>query len=289
MTGCAIAVEGRRLERRPPAAGVGRRVFRSSTLEVLLLGALYLIGELSRGLARGGEAVAEGHAASIARVERHLHVFGETAVQRATHHVYALFPTAPPRLAGIGIADTVSGATQINLGSGPVSSLYNPYAAVPSMHIGFALLVGVAVWRFGRRPILRAAGLVYPVFVLFVIVATGNHFFVDAAAGAAVAARGCRGHRPGRGRAPSPARPGIPPPARVRDRPGDRVTSGPTACRRSTDCRTLECRPTPLAGPAVPGSLPSMTGRTAHEAFGGGDEFRRSLPSEGERLGQEED
>jgi membrane-associated phospholipid phosphatase len=101
---------------------------------------------------------------------------------------YALFPTAPPRLAGVGIADTVSGATSVNLTSRFISSFYNPYAAVPSMHIGFALLVGFTVWRLARRRVVRVAGLVYPAFVLFVIVATGNHFFLDAAAGAAVAA-----------------------------------------------------------------------------------------------------
>src|SRR5262249_46947042 len=100
---------------------------------------------------------------------------------------YALFPTAPPRLAGVGIADTVSGATPVNLTSRFVSSFYNPYAAVPSMHIGFSLLVGITVWRLARRRAVRAAGLAYPLFVLLVIVATGNHFFLDAVAGAAVA------------------------------------------------------------------------------------------------------
>jgi hypothetical protein len=100
---------------------------------------------------------------------------------------YALFPTAPPRLAGLGIADTVSRATSLNLDSAFVSSLYNPYAAVPSMHIGYSLIVGITIVRLARRPLWRAAGLAYPLFVLFVIVATGNHFFFDAAAGAAVA------------------------------------------------------------------------------------------------------
>jgi hypothetical protein len=100
---------------------------------------------------------------------------------------YALFPTAPPRLAGIGIGDTVSAATSVDLDSSLVSSLYNPYAAVPSMHIGFSLLVAVAVVRLARRPLWRIAGALYPVFVLFMIVATGNHFFADAAAGALVA------------------------------------------------------------------------------------------------------
>lgn len=100
--------------------------------------------------------------------------------------VYALFPAAPPRLAGLGIADTVSAATSLNLDSSLISSLYNPYAAVPSMHIGFSLIVGIAVVRLARRTLWRVAGALYPVFVLFVIVATGNHFFFDAAAGAAV-------------------------------------------------------------------------------------------------------
>ncbi len=100
---------------------------------------------------------------------------------------YVAFPTAPPRLAGVGVADTVSGATSIDLSSSVVSSFYNPYAAFPSMHIGFALIVGAAIWRLARRPLWRAAGVAYPLFVLLVIVATGNHFFADAAAGAAVA------------------------------------------------------------------------------------------------------
>ena len=100
---------------------------------------------------------------------------------------YAVFPTAPPRLAGIGIKDTVSGSTVVDLHSTIVSSLYNPYAAVPSVHIVFSVIAGVTVVRLASRPLWRAAGALYPVFVLFVIVATGNHFFFDAAAGAAVA------------------------------------------------------------------------------------------------------
>jgi len=101
--------------------------------------------------------------------------------------VYWFFPTAPPRLSGLGISDTVSSATSVDLGSHSLASFYNPYAAVPSMHIGFAVLAAVTVMRLTRRPLLRAAATVYPLFVLLVIVATGNHFFFDAAAGAVVA------------------------------------------------------------------------------------------------------
>jgi hypothetical protein len=98
---------------------------------------------------------------------------------------FVVFPTAPPRLAGIGIADTVSGE-HVDLNRGLVSSLYNPYAAVPSMHVGYALVVGAGVIRCVRRRVVRLAGALYPLFVLLVVVATGNHFFVDALAGAAV-------------------------------------------------------------------------------------------------------
>jgi hypothetical protein len=99
---------------------------------------------------------------------------------------YVLFPTAPPRLSGLGIADTVSGG-HVDLNEGLVSSLYNPFAAVPSLHVGYALIVGASLARYAPRLVARLAGLAYPPFVLLVIVATGNHFFVDAAAGAAVA------------------------------------------------------------------------------------------------------
>ncbi len=100
---------------------------------------------------------------------------------------YLVYPTAPPRLAGIGIADTVS-SDHVDLNSGLVSSLYNPYAAVPSMHFGYALVAGAAVAWLTRRRLLQAAAAFYPAFVLLVIVATGNHFLFDALAGAAVTA-----------------------------------------------------------------------------------------------------
>jgi PAP2 superfamily len=99
---------------------------------------------------------------------------------------FLAFPTAPPRLAGVGIADTVSGG-YIDLNRGLVSSLYNPYAAVPSMHIAYAIVVAAALVQYSTSPLVRVAAALYPLFVLLVVIATGNHFFFDAAAGAAVA------------------------------------------------------------------------------------------------------
>jgi hypothetical protein len=100
---------------------------------------------------------------------------------------FVAFPTAPPRLAGLGIVDTISHG-HVDLNHGLVSALYNPYAAVPSMHIGYAAIVGASLYLHGGRRFLRVAAFLYPALQLLVIVATGNHFFFDAATGAAVAA-----------------------------------------------------------------------------------------------------
>jgi hypothetical protein len=102
---------------------------------------------------------------------------------------YLAFPTAPPRLAGIGVADTISDGS-LSLNHGLVSALYNPFAAFPSIHIAYASIVGFAVARYGGRRSMQVAGVVYPALVLLVIVATGNHFFLDAAGGAAAALLG---------------------------------------------------------------------------------------------------
>jgi membrane-associated phospholipid phosphatase len=56
------------------------------------------------------------------------------------------------------------------------------------MHIGYALIVGACLLVHARRALVCVLGALYPPFVLLVVVATGNHFFLDAAAGALVAA-----------------------------------------------------------------------------------------------------
>ncbi|MGL6277996.1 MAG: phosphatase PAP2 family protein [Gaiella sp.] len=96
---------------------------------------------------------------------------------------YVLYPAAPPRLADLGFVDTVSASTGLNLSSDLLGSLYNPIAAVPSLHFGYAVIVGVALATLARTPLVRLTGAAYPAVMLFVIVATGNHFFLDAAAG----------------------------------------------------------------------------------------------------------
>jgi hypothetical protein len=104
--------------------------------------------------------------------------------------IYLLYPAAPPRLAALGFVDTVSHHTKVNLSSDLLGSLYNPFAAVPSLHFGYALLVGVGFATLARTRVMRVVGWSYPVVMMLVIVATGNHFFFDAAAGAVAIAVG---------------------------------------------------------------------------------------------------
>lgn len=100
--------------------------------------------------------------------------------------IYVLYPAAPPRLANLGFGDTVTSAAHVNLSSEALGSLYNPFAAVPSLHFGYALLVGVAIAKLARNRAARLLGALYPALMLFIIVATGNHFVFDAAAGGVV-------------------------------------------------------------------------------------------------------
>jgi hypothetical protein len=102
---------------------------------------------------------------------------------------YTLVPTAPPRLIpGEGFTDTITQFAQVNHDSALVKVFVNPYAAIPSMHCAFALMVGVTGALISRHTTTRAFWCVYPVIVFLVVVVTANHFWVDGAAGALVAA-----------------------------------------------------------------------------------------------------
>jgi len=104
--------------------------------------------------------------------------------------IHWTFPTAPPRLAGVGLQDTLLTLSGIDIGSPRSAALSNPVAAVPSLHAAYALGVGIGLLVYGRRVWTRVVGLLYPPTVVLTIVVTGNHFFVDAIAGVAVLAVG---------------------------------------------------------------------------------------------------
>jgi len=101
---------------------------------------------------------------------------------------YAAFPTAPPRFfPEYGFTDTVASFTGIEQDQAAASFLVNPFAAVPSMHIAFALMLAAPGVRLSRTALARGLWSAYPLIVFFVIVVTANHYWLDAAAGAAVA------------------------------------------------------------------------------------------------------
>jgi membrane-associated phospholipid phosphatase len=104
--------------------------------------------------------------------------------------VYAFFPVAPPRLAGIGIADTVTAQAGIPLDSNFSTVFYNAFAAVPSLHSGFAFAVGIAVAVVARHAFVRLLGLLWGPLVVLAVIATGNHFLLDVIAGLAATAAG---------------------------------------------------------------------------------------------------
>lgn len=98
---------------------------------------------------------------------------------------YYFFPLAPPRLMrGGDFVDTVMvHHTWGSMASGDLKHMSNQYAAMPSMHIGWSLWCGLTVFALVTVPWVRVLALVYPVATLTVIVATANHFWLDAAGG----------------------------------------------------------------------------------------------------------
>jgi PAP2 superfamily len=103
---------------------------------------------------------------------------------------YVVFPTAPPRfMPEWGFIDSVSDFTgvKVNHASGAMTALFNPYAAVPSMHVAFALMIGWPLAKLTRHSVVRVVWLAYPFLMTFVIVVTANHFIVDALLGALTA------------------------------------------------------------------------------------------------------
>ena len=194
--------------------------------------------------------------------------------------VFVLFPAAPPRLVPeLGIADTVGLAGSHDSGSfGGVK--FNPYAAMPSMHVGWSLLVGITLFGVARRRWLKAAAAAHPAVMTVTVVATGNHYLLDAVAGRrhrallagrratvrepragpALAARAAE--RPGAGGAPDDDR-AAPRPRAPLARPGAAAPRGPR--RRS--------RP-----PTVQLHLPHVAaGRTARRPATGAPAARRGL------------
>jgi hypothetical protein len=102
--------------------------------------------------------------------------------------LYAVIPTAPPRLSpGLGLADTLGGPNHLNYLHQP-AVFANHFAAIPSMHVGWALLSGLAVYLAMGNSRWRWLALMLPAAMVVTVMTTGNHQVVDWVTGCAIAA-----------------------------------------------------------------------------------------------------
>ncbi|AXG78012.1 phosphatase PAP2 family protein [Streptomyces paludis] len=118
---------------------------------------------------------------------------------------FTLLPTCPPRLldAGHGFVDTMAQYSSYGWWGAEASAprglggMTNQYAAMPSLHVGWALWCGLLLWRHARTPLVRWLGLAYPLLITVVVMGTANHYFLDAVAGCAVMGLGALLTAPG--------------------------------------------------------------------------------------------
>jgi membrane-associated phospholipid phosphatase len=101
---------------------------------------------------------------------------------------YTLYPTAPPRMfPEYGFVDTINEFSGVNHDSALAKSFINPYAAIPSMHCAFAVMIGATGALVCRHWWSRAFWAAWPVLILWVVIVTGNHYWIDAVLGWMVA------------------------------------------------------------------------------------------------------
>ena len=99
---------------------------------------------------------------------------------------FMLFPLAPPRMIAEHFVDTIKAFGPSGYASREFANYYNAYAAMPSLHFSWTVILGVLFWR-SFPGWYRVVGLLYPVMTFFAITLTGNHFILDAMAGAVLA------------------------------------------------------------------------------------------------------
>jgi PAP2 superfamily len=156
-------------------------------LQALALRAPRLVDALNAGYAAGNVALSVGWLMRLyARGDEGFGRERRAAVIAflAALPVFLAFPTAPPR-SQEGFIDTLADRG-IDLGHPLIVRLYNPIAAMPSHHVAFAVVTGEGLAARGGGPWVRALWRGYAPIVAVVVVATGNHFVVDVAAGAAL-------------------------------------------------------------------------------------------------------
>jgi PAP2 superfamily len=102
--------------------------------------------------------------------------------------VFWLYPVAPPRMLG-GFTDVVAATHAVgSWHTGPLAAHADELAAMPSLHIAWAVWCALALWRLSKRRWVRALAVLYPCTTAFAVLTTGNHFVLDLLAGVATAA-----------------------------------------------------------------------------------------------------
>ena len=101
--------------------------------------------------------------------------------------IFLLLPTAPPRVLD-GFVDTLAEVSGLDLEHPLLVRFYNPVAAMPSLHVAFAVVTGAEIAGRSHSPLVRAAARSYAPLVATVVAGTGNHYVLDAIAGAALGA-----------------------------------------------------------------------------------------------------
>jgi hypothetical protein len=99
--------------------------------------------------------------------------------------VFLLFPVAPPRTLD-GFVDTIADVSGVDLDAGLISKLYDPIAAMPSIHLAYAVVTAAGITETSGSPVARALAPAYPPLVALVVFSTANHYVLDAIAGAAL-------------------------------------------------------------------------------------------------------
>ncbi len=101
---------------------------------------------------------------------------------------YVLMPTAPPRMfPEWGFVDSLAESAALNHGTGLIQLAANPYAAMPSLHGADALIIGISMAGLVKTRVAKVLWLLWPAWVWFAVMATANHFWLDIAAGVAIA------------------------------------------------------------------------------------------------------
>jgi hypothetical protein len=119
---------------------------------------------------------------------------GVAGTMLAAQVPFLIFPTAPPRTTD-GFVDTMSEASGVDLDRGAVSQLFNPVAAMPSIHMAWAVISAESLRACSSRPSVRAAAALYPPAVAGLVLVTANHLVVDVVAGGLLGWAGLRANR----------------------------------------------------------------------------------------------